>query len=231
MSLCAVSALSSPGTLNAGTIVSFDFTNFGSVQVELFETEAPLTVANFLNYVTAGRYDDTMIHRVDTSLGVVQGGGFTKTAAAVATAADPMIALEYSHPNVRGTLAMARTASPNSATSQWYFNTHDNSTLLGQSNGGGYAVFGQVLGNGMDVIDAIAAVPTFAYGVPFNQVPLQNFSMTDFNNSADPLPHVVVLNSVSVVPEPSSFDLAVFGLVGLIVWRRRKLHCNSLDPA
>jgi cyclophilin family peptidyl-prolyl cis-trans isomerase len=206
----------------AGTIVNFEFKNFGSVQVELFNTEAPLTVANFLNYVTAGRYNNTMIHRVDTSLGVVQGGGFKTSAAAVATVADPMIPLEYSHPNARGTLAMARGANVNSATSQWYFNTHDNSTLLGPSNGGGYAVFGQVLGNGMAVIDAMAAVQTFPYGSPFNQVPLQNFSIADFSNSVDPLPHVVALNAVSVVPEPSTFVLAVLGLIGLVVWRRRK---------
>ena len=206
----------------AGTIVNFDFKNFGSVQVELFNSEAPSTVANFLNYVTAGRYNNTMIHRVDTSLGVVQGGGFTSSAASITTGADLMIPLEYSHPNARGTLGMARNANPNSATSQWYFNTHDNSTLLGPSNGGGYAVFGQVLGNGMDVIDAIAALQTFPYASPFNQVPLQNFSNADFSNSVAPLPHVVVLNSVSVVPEPSSFVLAALGLAALVVWRRRK---------
>ncbi len=181
--LLAVAAISSTPAVEAGTIVSFDFTNFGSVQVELFDAEAPLTVANFLSYVTGGRYDDTMIHRVDTGLGVVQGGGFTASATAVTTSADPMIPLEYSHPNSRGTIAMARAIGPNSATSQWYFNTHDNSTLLGPSNGGGYAVFGQVLGNGMDVIDTIAAVPTFAYSIPFGQVPLQDFSTADFNNS------------------------------------------------
>jgi peptidyl-prolyl cis-trans isomerase A (cyclophilin A) len=222
--LCAVAALCSPRISEAGTIVSFDFTNFGQVQVELFDSDAPLTVANFLTYVTGGRYNDTMIHRVDTGLGVVQGGGFTKTAGPIPT--DPAIPLEYSHPNARGTLAMARTSSPNTATSQWYFNTHDNSTLLGPSNGGGYAVFGQVLGSGMDVIDAIFSVPTFAYNQPFSQVPLQNFSTTDFNNGADPIPHVVVLHSVTVVPEPSSFALAAIGLIGWLVLRRRALPAN-----
>src|SRR4051812_32464045 len=74
--LCALGVFSSPRISQAGTIVSFDFTNFGPVQVELFDSDAPITVANFLNYVTGGRYNDTMIHRVDTGLGVVQGGGF-----------------------------------------------------------------------------------------------------------------------------------------------------------
>jgi cyclophilin family peptidyl-prolyl cis-trans isomerase len=214
LALCA-----SPKISEAGTIVSFVFTNFGQVQVELFDSEAPLTVANFLSYVTGGRYNDTMVHRVDTGLGVVQGGGFTKTAESIPT--DPPIPLEYSHPNARGTLAMARTSIPDSATSQWFFNTDDNSADLGPSNAGGYAVFGQVLGNGMDVIDAIAAVPTFAYASPFSQVPLQNFSTADFNNRVDPIPHVVVLQSVTVVPEPSTFILTAAAIVGLVVWRRR----------
>lgn len=225
--LSAVGLLCSSRNLQANTIVSFDFTNFGTVQVELFDSEAAVTVANFLAYVTAGRYNDSMIHRVDTGLGVVQGGGFTKTAAAIPTNA--AIPLEYSHPNVRGTLAMARMA-PNTATSQWFFNTHDNSTILGPSNGGGYAVFGQVLGNGMDVIDAIAAVPAFAYATPFEQVPLQNFTMADKNNNVDPVPHVVVLHSVTVVaavPEPSSFVLAALGVIGLAAWSWRSRRAKA----
>jgi len=226
--------LYSSRSLEAGTIVSFDFTNFGTVQVELFDSEAPVTVANFLTYVTGGRYNDTMIHRVDTGLGVVQGGGFTKTAAGIPTNA--AIPLEYSHPNERGTLAMARMADNGdvtqtaTATGQWYFNTVDNTTRLGPAPADpahgipqtfGYAVFGQVLGNGMDVIDAIAAVPTFQYNDPFGQVPLQNFSTADKNNNVDPLPHVVVLHSVTVVaavPEPSSIVLAALGVIGVAAW-------------
>ena len=191
----------------AGTLVQMNYTNFGSVQIDLFDDLSPISVDNFLTrYVSTGRYTDTMIHRVDVGLGVIQGGGFTKNATAVATAADPMIALEYSRANTRGTIAMARTAALNSATSQWFINTDNNTVDLGQSNGGGYAVFGWIVGPGMGVVDAIAAVPTFLYGSPFNQVPLQNYTQTDFNNSVDPLPHVVVLSSVTIVKTHPSFQ-------------------------
>jgi peptidyl-prolyl cis-trans isomerase A (cyclophilin A) len=191
----------------AGTLVQMNYANFGSVQIDLFDDLSPISVNNFVTrYVATGRYTDTMIHRVDVGLGVIQGGGFTKDAAAVATAADPMIALEYSRANTRGTISMARTAALNSATSQWFINTDDNTTSLGQSNGGGYAVFGWIVGPGMGVVDAIAAVPTFVYGSPFNQLPLQNFTLADYNNSVDPLPHVVVLSSVTIVKTHPSFQ-------------------------
>jgi peptidyl-prolyl cis-trans isomerase A (cyclophilin A) len=228
--LAALVSGSSP-TATADTIVAFDFANFGTVQVELFNTVAPVTVANFLNYVTSGRYDASMIHRVDTGLGVIQGGGFTSQAQPIAT--DPLIPLEYSLPNTRGTIAMARffdsqnPSNTTTASSQWFINTHDNSTVLNQSNGGGYAVFGQVLGNGMDVIDAIAAVPTFSYADPFSQVPLQNFTATDKQNGVNPIPHVVVLNSVMVVPEPGGLALLGVGLASLLAFavkmRKRRL--------
>lgn len=221
--LCAVAGLYSTTSAHADTIVQFDFKNFGSVQVELFDSLAPITVTNFLHYVTTASYQNTMVHRVDTGLGVIQGGGFSAVdASAIPTF--PPIPLEYSLPNVRGTLGMARLGGFNTATAtgQWFFNTDDNSTDLGQANGGGYAVFGQVLGNGMNVIDAIAAVHTFSFASPFSQVPLQDFTMSDFNNQVNPLPHVVVLERVSIVPEPSSWVLASLGFIGLAVWRRRR---------
>ena len=94
---------------------------------------------------------------------------------------------------------MARGSDPNSAKAQWFINTDDNTTDLGQSNGGGYAVFGQVVGNGMSVVDAMAAVPTFQYGGAFGQLPLTNFTQAQFNADEDPRPHFIVLNGVSVV--------------------------------
>jgi cyclophilin family peptidyl-prolyl cis-trans isomerase len=149
-----------------------------------------------------------------------QGGGFNKsTATSIVTAADPGIALEYSRANTRGTIAMARSGALNSGTSQWFINTDNNTTDLGASNNGGYAVFGWIVGPttgqttdpaaglaGMSVVNAIAAVPTFAYSSPFNQVPLQNFTQTDFTNSVDPLPHVVVLSSVTIVKTHPSYQ-------------------------
>ena len=190
-----------------GTLVQMNYAGLGSVQIDLFDDLSPLSVNNFVTrYVATGRYNDTMIHRVDTGLGVIQGGGFMKSGAAVVTAADPTINLEYSRANTRGTIAMARSANVNSATSQWFINTANNTDNLGTANGGGYAVFGWVVGPGMSVVDTIAALPTFAYSSPFNQVPLQNFTQADFTNSVDPLPHVVVLSSVTVVKTHPSFQ-------------------------
>jgi len=189
------------------TLVMFDFGAFGTVQVDMFTQLAPQSVNNFIGrYVSTGRYSDTMIHRSINSLGIVQGGGFNLQAANIVTGADPQIPLEYSYPNMRGTLAMARSNDINSATSQWYFNTKDNSTTLGPTNGGGYTVFGQVVGPGMSVVDALQAVPKFSYDEPFSSVPLQNFTQEDFNNQVNPLPHVVKLNSVTIVKTHASYQ-------------------------
>jgi peptidyl-prolyl cis-trans isomerase A (cyclophilin A) len=211
--LCAVLAMLAVPA-RGGTLVNFNFTNFGSVQVDLFDDLTPITVTNFVqHYVTPGRYNDSMIHRVDTGLGVIQGGGFTSQAAAIQT--DPLIPLEYSRANTRGTIVMARFKDPNdtptsinttTASSQWFINTKDNSTTLDQANGGGYAVFGWVVGPGMTVVDSIAAVPTFAYTSPFNQVPLQNFTQTDMTNGVNPIPHAVILSSATVVKTHASYQ-------------------------
>ncbi len=136
----------------------------GSFVVELFEEEAPITTANFLAYVDAGFFDGTddlgatIMHRVLEDF-VVQGGGFTvdleqkETMAAIVNEA---VASELS--NTRGTLSMARTPNPNSATSQWFVNLVDNTFLdPGGSSAEGYAVFAEVV-EGMDVVDAIGAV-------------------------------------------------------------------------
>lgn len=203
----AVATWSCSEAARGGTLVSFNFTNFGTVQIDLFDDLAPASVNNFVQrYVATGRYSDSMIHRVDTGLGVIQGGGFDAFTQPIASAADPTVALEYSRANSRGTIAMARTASLNSATSQWFINTDDNSTSLGQANGGGYAVFGWVVGPGMSVVDSIAAVPTFAYASPFGQVPLQNFTEADKANNVNPLPHIVVLASATVVQTHPSYQ-------------------------
>lgn len=205
------------------TLVMFDFGSFGTVQVDMFTQLTPQSVNNFLGrYVSTGRYSNTMVHRVDTGLGVVQGGGFNAQANTIVTVADPMVPLEYSHPNARGTLAMARTTDPNSATSQWYFNKNDNSTTLApypdpdgpdgpKVASDGYTVFGQVVGPGMTVIDVIAAVPTFSTSTgnplgPFTQVPATNYTQQDWNNGVNALPHFVLLQSVSIVKTHASFQ-------------------------
>lgn len=166
-----------PGVV--GPLVQFE-TSMGKIDVELHAEAAPLTVANFLNYVNRGEYDYTFIHRSETNF-VIQGGGyFYYQNWPYSITTDAPIPLEYNLPNARGTIAMARGPGLNSATSQWFFNTVDNTTTLGPANNGGYAVFGRVIGTGMSVVDAIAALGVYniipeEYGFdhPFLRVPVQ----------------------------------------------------------
>jgi len=142
-------------------------TSMGSIVVDLDPAAAPLSVNNLLKYVQDGFYSNTIFHRVIAGF-VIQGGGFTAGLAAQPGGLAP-IPLESNNglTNLRGTIAMARTSDPNSATSQFYFNLADNHFLDYQdANNPGYAVFGRVV-QGLDVMDAIGAVPTNAVnGVP-----------------------------------------------------------------
>lgn len=128
-------------------------TNKGDITLELDADKAPISTKNFLSYVAKKHYDGTVFHRVMSNF-MIQGGGFDKSYKQKAT--DKPIANESNNglKNLRGTVAMARTADPNSATAQFYINVVDNSPL-----DGGYAVFGKVI-SGMDVVDKIKAVPT-----------------------------------------------------------------------
>lgn len=151
-------------------------TPFGEVEIELFDEEAPETVANFLNYVNDGDYVDSFLHRSVPGF-VVQGGGFVFTGSqAVPVPTDPPVVNEPGISNLRGTVAMAKRADdPNSATSQWFFNLADNSEILDDQNGG-FTVFGQVRGDGMAVIDQIAALQRWNLGSPFAELPLIDYS-------------------------------------------------------
>ena len=170
-------------------------TTSGTFNLDTFATEAPVTVSNFLNYVNSGRYVTSIVHRSDRSLGVIQGGGYMlPTFDTMVT--DPPIPLEYRLPNARGTIAMARAAATNSATSQWFINTKDNSTTLGQANGGGYAVFGRVTGTGMAVVDAIGALPVYAFSSPYGQMPLRNYV-----TNTQVLPeHAIAITTAEAIP-------------------------------
>jgi len=150
-------------------------TPFGAVEIELFDEETPETVANFLKYVNDGDYVNSFIHRSDPGF-VVQGGGFTFVdGAPVAIPTNPPVINEPGISNLRGTVAMAKVSGdPNSATSQWFFNLADNTNL--DSTNGGFTVFGQVTGNGMDVIDQIAALQVWNAGAPFGELPLIDYS-------------------------------------------------------
>ena len=164
-----------------GQVVQFD-TVSGRFNVEMLANAAPRHAANFLTYVAAGDYANTFFHRAaaldGSAVSIIQGGGYRSSGG---TNVDPVakraaVALEYNLPNARGTLAAARTSDVNSATSEWYFNTRDNSTILGPGNGGGYSVFGRVIGSGMTVVDAIAALPRLNAGSPFTELPVRNFT-------------------------------------------------------
>ena len=149
-------------------------TSLGTVELELFPDKAPVTVKNFLNYVNSGFYNGTIFHRVIPGF-MIQGGGF-----------EPGMRLKPTRTPIRneagnglrnsvGTIAMARTSDPNSATSQFFINTADNPFLDHRDDtaeGWGYAVFGKVV-KGMGVVRKIEAVPTGTRG-PFADVPLRD---------------------------------------------------------
>lgn len=137
-------------------------TNHGVISIELFDKEAPISAENFTAYVTSGHYDGTIFHRVIKDF-MIQGGGFTPDMKQKQVTRDE-IQNEANNglKNVRGTLAMARTSAPHSASCQFFINTVDNSFLDFKSEtpqGWGYAVFGKVV-EGMEVVDAIRAVKT-----------------------------------------------------------------------
>src|SRR5688572_24858359 len=136
-------------------------TNLGSFVIALETAKAPKSVANFLAYVDAKHYDGTVFHRIIPTF-MIQGGGFDKTLEKKST--KPAIENEADNglKNVRGTVAMARTSDPHSATAQFFVNVADNTSLDHQAKvgpGWGYAVFGKVT-EGMDVVDKIKAVKT-----------------------------------------------------------------------
>jgi peptidyl-prolyl cis-trans isomerase B (cyclophilin B) len=146
-------------------------TTKGDIVIELDKAHAPKTVENFLAYVKSGHYDGTIFHRVIAGF-MIQGGGMDEGLRQKPT--NPPVSNEADNglKNDRGTLAMARTNDPNSATSQFFINTVDNAFLnfkAKTASGWGYCVFGKVV-EGMDVVDAIEHVPTGNKGM-FSDVP------------------------------------------------------------
>jgi peptidyl-prolyl cis-trans isomerase A (cyclophilin A) len=216
--LCAGILLGSVmfGAVRADTIVQFNVANvqangvFGPInnyQVQLYNNQTPITVNNFLQYVNNHSYDNSMIHRNGkTQSGlpfVVQGGGYipafdgtdTLTGVYSITPYAP-IQNESQLSNVRGTIAMARTSDPNSATSQWFVNATDNLALDPSLNNPGYAVFGRVVGEGMKLVDAVTSIQNYNAGGAFTELPLINY------NTSLPLKksNFVIVTSASVVP-------------------------------
>jgi peptidyl-prolyl cis-trans isomerase A (cyclophilin A) len=146
-------------------------TSEGDITLELDAERAPKSVENFLAYVRAGHYEGTVFHRVIPNF-MIQGGGFTPDLRQKPTRPPIPIESRNGLKNTRGSIAMARTSDPNSATAQFFINVVDNANLDYPSfDGHGYAVFGKVVA-GMDVVDKIRAVPTTSSG-PHQNVPAQ----------------------------------------------------------
>jgi len=152
----------SPGSSSSTSTRVLLVTSMGNITVELY-SDMPITASNFKNLTQFGIYDGTLFHRVATSPAVIQGGDASSKGITVPTIQDE---LPNKHSNVRGSVAMAKTSSPNSATSQFYINVKDNLSL--DSN---FSVFGNVTA-GMDVVDVISQVPTE------NEKPKQEVTIT-----------------------------------------------------
>jgi peptidyl-prolyl cis-trans isomerase B (cyclophilin B) len=153
---------------NPRVIVS---TSLGDMVIELNREKAPVTTENFLGYVGAGHFDGTVFHRVIPGF-MIQGGGFTAEMRQRPTNSPIENEADNGLKNERGTIAMARTSDPHSASSQFFINLTDNSFLdhkAKNAQGWGYAVFGKVV-DGLEVVDAIAQVPTETRG-PHSDVP------------------------------------------------------------
>lgn len=174
-------------------------TSMGEITIELNEEKAPVTVKNFLAYVNEGFFDKTVFHRVIPGF-MVQGGGFALKDDGVIEQKETKEPIQNEAKNglknARGTIAMARTGDPHSATAQFFINHADNSNLDFPSfDGWGYAVFGQVVG-GLDVVDKIAGVTTGTKTLKARgSLGLRDAAMDDVPNEN------VVIESVKVVTE------------------------------
>jgi len=181
------------------TIIEVE-TDLGTVEINLYDNATPATVTNFLNYVNSGDFTDSIVHRSVPGF-VIQGGGFVADINAQVSEiiTDDPVTNEPVYSNVRGTIAMAKLGDdPNSATSQWFINLANNAANLDAQNGG-FTVFGEVTA-GMDVVDAIAALPRYDFGAAFTDLPLQNYSAADFtNNVAVENTHLVIVTAVNVI--------------------------------
>ncbi len=153
-------------------------TALGPIDIELFDTDAPQTVANFLSYVESGAYNNSFIHRSIPGF-VIQGGGYiwdSTSNSPVVIPKKPPVVNEFNllHSNLRGTIAMAKVGgNPNSATSEWFINLADNSANLDTQNGG-FTVFGRVSAASMATVDTIANLPRVNAGGAFSELPIAN---------------------------------------------------------
>jgi peptidyl-prolyl cis-trans isomerase A (cyclophilin A) len=168
-------------------------TSMGRIVVALDKEKAPITVKNFLQYVRGGHYDHTVFHRVIPRF-MIQGGGYEADMAEHPVRAPIKNESLNGLSNRRGTIAMARTGDPDSATAQFYINLKNNTQLDGRPGRPGYAVFGEVVA-GMDVVDRIAAVQTATKG-PYQNVPVKPVVIQSVREAPDWKP------KAEAAPEP-----------------------------
>lgn len=152
-------------------------TSLGDIKLELYEEQAPITVANFLSYVEEGFFDGTIFHRVINNF-MIQGGGITADMKQKPTKAPIKNEADNGLKNERGTIAMARTAVVDSATSQFFINHKDNAFLDHGARDFGYAVFGKVV-EGIEVVDKIATVQTRPGDVPVETVSILSMKVVN----------------------------------------------------
>jgi len=177
------------------TIVEMQ-TSHGVIELNLFDQQAPNTVANFLSYIEDDAYNQTVIHRSVSDF-VIQGGGFTFTDELVPITTKPTVVNEPVLSNVKGTIAMAKLANDeNSATSQWFFNMVDNSEALDTQNGG-FTVFGQITAQSQATLDNIAGL-VHCGDTPLVDITSEQCSSSDVALSSA---NFVTINSVVVLDD------------------------------
>ena len=183
------------------------YTVLGPVDIELMDSEAPATVANFLGYVHSGAYDNSVMHRSVPGF-IVQGGGYTWAVGAAGPAkvpAAPPVVNEFSaaRSNLRATVAMAKLAGkPDSATTEWFVNLANNAANLDNQNGG-FTVFGRVTTPGMAVVDRLAALRRVNAGGAFSDLPI----IGDINNNTIVRANVALVTAARLLdPAPSDAD-------------------------
>ena len=178
-------------------------TSLGNINVQLAPTAAPNNVANFLSYVNSGAYTNSIIHRSVPGF-IIQGGGYTVSAGPVINAITTQapVVNEFNLSNVRGTLAMAKLSnSPNSATSQWFFNLADNASTLDTQNGGSTVIGTVSDSQSLAVMDAIAALPDASLQSPFDQLPVINYT----SGASIQQNNFVVVSSITQTAHPAFF--------------------------
>ena len=206
---CAALLFASSSSLVQATIVVFE-TSHGDIQVNLFDQSTPKTVANFLKYVDEQHYTNSIIHRAVPNF-VVQGGGYNFEGEWPLTrkTTNPAVINEPVYSNVKGTIAMAKLGNnPNSATDQWFFNLVDSSAgnpKLDTTNGG-FTVFGQVIGDGMTVLEKIAKL-TLCNANGLQDIPMVADTTQTCADLATPgLENFVVLKQITIIDSSAVTD-------------------------